>query len=219
MVTPMKLSIFNLSILLLLALPFSAQANRPDSVNVVKYEHQLERYRENWARLIPQYSKVQFAGGMGMFSFGVGWDYGRKEQWETDLMFGFVPKFSNNKTNWIVTLKQNYIPWRLFNDKKFSFEPFETGLSINKVAADNFWGKEPSKYNGPYYRFATAIRFNFFVGQRVQIKLSKKKLHKSITFYYEVGTNDLYLVSLFTNKYLSLTDIVSVSFGAKFKVF
>lgn len=215
----MKLSIFKFIILLLLLLPLSGKANKRDSLQEVKYEHQLERYREHWAKLIPQYSKLQFAGGMGMFSFGFGWDYGKKEQWETDLMFGFVPKFSNNKTNWIVTLKQNYIPWRLFEDKKFSFEPFETGLSVNKVAADNFWGQEPSKYNGPYYRFATAIRFNLFVGQRVQMKMSKKKIHKSITLYYEVGTNDLYLVSLFTNKYLDFTDILSLSFGAKFKVF
>lgn len=222
MVTAMRLSIINLLLLFLLLLPDSAQARiKEDSLKMeLRYQQQLEKYKSNWSKLIPHYTKIQFAGGMGMLSLGLGWDYGKKEQWETDLMLGFVPKFSNKKVNLSVTLKQNYIPWKVpIKNSSFSFEPFETGLYINKITADNFWAKEPDKYGGPYYRFATSVRFYLFVGQRWEIKLSKKIVHKSITLFYEASICDLYMVSILTNKYLNFSDVVSLSFGAKFKVF
>ena len=35
------------------------------------------RYDERWERLKPTHLKWQYAGGMGLNSVGVGWDYGR----------------------------------------------------------------------------------------------------------------------------------------------
>ena len=40
--------------------------------------------------LIPTHTKIQFAGNMGLLSFGTGWDYGRRNQWETDVFFGIA---------------------------------------------------------------------------------------------------------------------------------
>ena len=42
--------------------------------------------------LIPTHTKSQFAGNMGLLSFGTGWDYGRRNQWETDVFFGVLPR-------------------------------------------------------------------------------------------------------------------------------
>ena len=36
------------------------------------------RYDERWERLKPTHLKWQYAGGMGLNSVGVGWDYGRR---------------------------------------------------------------------------------------------------------------------------------------------
>ena len=47
------------------------------------------RYDERWERLKPTHLKWQYAGGMGLNSVGVGWDYGRRCQWETDFQVGF----------------------------------------------------------------------------------------------------------------------------------
>ena len=55
------------------------------------YERSAQRYQSAWAKLIPRYSKLQFAGSIGMFSIGTGWDY-YHGHWETDLLLGFVPK-------------------------------------------------------------------------------------------------------------------------------
>ena len=35
---------------------------------------------------------------MGLLSFGTGWDYGKRNQWETDILLGFIPKYSAKKT-------------------------------------------------------------------------------------------------------------------------
>ena len=61
-----------------------------------RHQRKLEQYKSGWNRLIPKYQNVQYAGSMGLLSLGVGWDYGRKKQWETEIMFGLVPRFSSN---------------------------------------------------------------------------------------------------------------------------
>ena len=55
------------------------------------YERSAQRYQSAWAKLTPRYSKLQFAGSMGMLSVGTGWDY-YHGHWETDLLLGFIPK-------------------------------------------------------------------------------------------------------------------------------
>lgn len=43
-----------------------------------KYDKRVHRYRRNWEKLIPTHTKIQFAGNMGLLSFGTGWDYGKR---------------------------------------------------------------------------------------------------------------------------------------------
>lgn len=87
--------------------------NKAEESASMRYEKKVERYKRGWARLIPQYEKLQYAGSMGLISVGFGWDYGRKEQWETDVFLGYLPRFSGNKGHVTLTLKENYIPWKL----------------------------------------------------------------------------------------------------------
>ena len=96
-----------------------------------KYDKRIHRFRKGWNSLIPTHNKIQFAGNMGMFSFGTGWDYGRRDQWETDLFLGFIPKHDSHRTKLTMTLKQNYMPWSLELGKGFSTEP----LSCKELSA------------------------------------------------------------------------------------
>lgn len=171
-----------------------------------------------WNKILPDYSKIQYAGGMGMFSFGTGWAYGRKNQWETDFFIGFVPHFYENRATMTLTLKQNYIPWSIRISKRFSFEPLESGLYFTYLASKKFWGKEPKKYGGPYYRYMQDLRANIFLGQRLKWDFEGYRLPacKAITLYYEVSTNDLYLLSYIPNaSSLDLWDILVFSAGIK----
>ena len=182
----------------------------------------MEKYQDFWQKLIPTYTKLQFAGSMGLLSMGMGWDYGKSDQWETDLLFGFVPQYSSSGVMITSTIKQNYMPWRIPLDNGFMLEPLSCGLYSNAVLFnDDFWEREPDRYPSGYYKFSTKVRFNIFLGQRInyQIKHKNRHLAKRVSFFYEISSNDLYLFNVFKNKYLKPKDYLSLSLGLKMQIF
>jgi len=179
-----------------------------------------KNYRAGWAILLPEYAKLQYAGSMGFLSLGGGWDYGKEKHWETDLFIGFLPHYSTSKNKITFTLKQNYIPWKLDAGSKFVIEPLTTGLYLNTIWGRDFWVKELEKYPNSYYAFSSKIRINVFVGQRITYKFKENRdIIKSATFFYEVSTNDLYLLSAVNNAYLKPKDYLVLSLGFKVQLF
>lgn len=195
-----------------------AQETTADTLS--RYERKLNKYAYRWQQLIPRYQKLQFAGSMGFLSFGVGWEYGR-DHWETDILFGFIPKFEDDEANVTFTLKQNYIPWDLhIRNGPWSFAPLTTGLYMNSILDSRFWKREPRKYPDSYYKFSTRIRFHIFMGQRITYHIpNPKRLHKSISAFYELSTCDLYFISAVSNRSIKAKDYLSLSFGIKLQVF
>lgn len=184
------------------------------------YERRIERYQSQWEKLIPTHQKIQYAGGMGLLSVGIGWDYGKNDQWETDVFLGFLPKYTTKRSKVTFTLKQNFIPWKKMLNSKFSIDPLACGLYVNTIFDGDFWVNEPDKYPNGYYSFSTKMRFNIYVGQRITFHIPPEKrfFTKNITAFYEISTNDLYLVSAFTNSSLKPTDYLRLSFGLKFQL-
>lgn len=198
----------------LLFLPVIASAQN-------KYDKRVHKYRRTWEKLIPTHTKIQFAGDMGLLSFGTGWDYGKKNQWETDVFLGFIPKYSSNDFKMTFTLKQNYMPWSIELGKGFSTEPLSCGIYFNTVMNDDFWAKEPDRYPKGYYGFSTKIRTHVFLGQRLTYDIAhdKRITAKSITLFYEISTCDLYVISAFGNSYLKPKDYLRLSLGLKLQLF
>ena len=168
-----------------------------------RYDKRVHRYRKHWESLIPTHTKLQFAGNMGLLSLGTGWDYGKRNQWETDILFGILPKYDSKRTKITMTLKQNYMPW---------------SISLGK---GEFWTHEPDRYPKGYYGFSSKVRIHAFLGQRLTYNIPPRwRLGaRAITFYYEISTCDLYIVSAFLNKYLKPKDYLSLSFGLKTQLF
>lgn len=187
---------------------------------VVGYDKKIEKMYSRWNRLIPSYSKVQFAGSMGLISVGTGWNYGKNKQWETDLLFGIVPRYSTRKVKATMTIKQNFIPWKCRLNETFNLKPLTTGLYINTVFGEKFWRSEPSKYPNNYYKFSTKLRPSIFVGQALEYEFdtSKKVFCKSVTFFYEISTNELYVMSAVTNESIKVKDILGLSLGIKIQI-
>lgn len=185
-----------------------------------RYKKRVENYRNLWESLMPTYSKLQYAGGMGWLSAGVGWSYGKNHQWETDVFLGFIPRYSSDNAKMTMTLKQNFIPWRKELNETLTLEPLACGLYFNTVFSDEFWTKEPDRYPKGYYNFSTRVRSHIYVGQRLRINIPDKKrfFSRSITAFYEISSCDLYIVSAFTN-HLNLDDYLRLSFGLKFDIF
>ena len=157
---------------------------------------------------------------MGLLSFGTGWDYGKRNQWETDILLGVLPKYQSKRTKLTFTLKQNYMPWSLDLGRQFSVEPLACGMYLNTVFGDEFWTHEPERYPKGYYGFSSKVRIHAFLGQRITYDIDPRRRFtaKAITFFYEISTCDLYVVSAFTNKYLKPKDYLSLSFGIKLQL-
>lgn len=171
-----------------------------------------------WEKLMPRYVKLQFAGSMGMLSVGPGWNYG-KNHWETDLLFGLVPRNTDRHAMATMTLKQNYIPWHIGAGEHFTIEPLSCGMYVNTLFDRDFWVKNPERYPKGYYTFSTRIRMHVFLGERLTLHLKKKKWRpRSLTFFYELSSCDLYLISAVTNHYLRPRDYLSLSFGLKVQI-
>lgn len=186
-----------------------------------RYDRRVHRYRKHWEALIPTHTKIQFAGNMGLLSFGTGWDYGKHNQWETDFFLGVLPKYQSERTKMTFTLKQNYIPWSLqIKESRFSAEPLTCGMYLNTIFGDEFWTHEPDRYPKGYYGFSSKVRFHIFLGQRITYDIDPKRRFtaKAITFFYELSTCDLYVISAATNKYLKPKDYLSLSFGLKLQL-
>lgn len=182
-----------------------------------KRERAIARYQRNWNGLIPRQAKLQFAGSMGMFSSGPGWYYGKRNQWETDFYIGFIPKINGSKGHLTTTLKQTYTPFHIRLNDRLGLEPLTSGIYISKIFGEYFWSRLPEKYPKGYYFWAVNTRFHVFVGQSISFKASEKMIGKEMAFFYEFNTNDLYLISAVQNKTIGLKDIVSLSFGLRYR--
>lgn len=195
------------------------------SLNVIAQEAYQERIKKSqtfWEGLIPSHTKIQYAGGIGLVSAGLGWDYGKSNQWETDVMLGFVPSYSTQRAKATFTLKQSFFAWnnrRISN--KITLDPLACGLAANTIFDGEFWVNEPDKYPSGYYSFSTKLRFWVYMGQRITLHIPEEKRYmaRSITAFYEVTSCDLYLFSAFTNSYLKPKDYLRLAVGLKFHIF
>ena len=184
---------------------------------LTRYDRRIMRYRKHWDLLIPTSGIIQTCGNMGIVSLGIGWEYGKRRQWETQLLFGYIPKFSSDDEKFTMTLKENFIPWRRNIGKGWWFEPLECSLYFNTVFGHDFWTKQPTKYESGYYPFSTRIRPNIALGERFKYDIphNKRKRIKSITFFYELGTTDIYFMRFYRNGNASFWDVFGLSIGAK----
>lgn len=178
----MRWSITKSLLLLVVALPLlcGAQEYTSDTLpaspamvtpRLSKNERFVKRFSSTWESLIPRYFKFQFAGSIGIFSVGTGWDYGHHRQWETDVMLGLIPRCSSRRAKATFTLRQYYIPWNIqlgmYKGDDYSVAPLRCCLFFNTVYGDEFWTQEPDRYPSGYYNFSTRIRIGCSLGQSV----------------------------------------------------
>ncbi len=226
----MKWNRFIFSILLLF---FILPAVADDSIYVQqvkesRYDQRVNKYRKHWAALIPTQFVIQNAGNMGILSAGIGWDYGKRRQWETNLLVGFIPAHQTTRAKLTTTLKENYIPWSicltpdasLETTGRWSIEPLTASIYLNTVYGHEFWKSQPRRYPDKYYEFmSTKFRLNIALGQRLtfQIPKSRQRHNKSMSLFYEVSTCDLYVRSMFQDGSVRLKDILGLSIGVNFQ--
>lgn len=206
------------AVALLLSLSASGQQDSTSIRTEQKKTARQAAIRRKWDNLIPRQTKLQFAGSMGMFSQSVGWYYGKHKRWETDFFLGFIPPLDGMDGHITTTLKQTYSPWKIGHRKELSFTPLCTGIYINKIFGEDFWQKLPKRYPDKYYFWMLNTRVNIFAGQALSLRLDKISVSgNELSFFYEVSTNDLYIMSALDNRTLKLTDIIGLSLGLRYR--
>lgn len=173
------------------------------------------------AKIIPNQCTIQYAGSVGLISVGVGWHYGKKDDWETEVLLGIVPKYHSSQIKASLTFKQRYVPFRVTLGSRWCLHPLTTGFYFNSIFGEGFWASQPSRYPKSYYGFATKVRAGVYAGSRIYYKFSQfnKKCMQGIALYYELGAGDLQLVSALPNKRVKLGDILSLALGVTIDFF
>lgn len=199
--------------------PCSPKGADSDSISPApgRFDHRVHRVRRYWANLIPTQVVVQNAGNMGFASAGVGWEYGKRGQWETHLLWGFIPKYDSGRAHLTQTIKENYIPWSISFNDWLALEPLEATMYVNTVYGHEFWRSQPGRYPDKYYEaLSTKFRINVGVGQRLTLSLNPNKyFFKGVTLFYEISSCDLYIRSLFQGTAISFWDTIGLSIGVK----
>lgn len=184
---------------------------------VTPYEQRVIDRKKAWTKLMPDLFTVQYAGGIGMFSGGIGWHYGRSRQFETHLLVGFTPKQRPYPAYWTVTLRETYNPWRLAIGKSFAVKPLSVNLALNSILHHEFWTSEPDRYPKGYYGFSSRMRIHLGVGQRFifVVPESKRRIFSRVAVYYEVSTCDLYIRQKALNHNIPWRDILTLGVGVQ----
>lgn len=189
-----------LSTFLLLAATMAARAAPPDSLRA-----------RPW--YVPHHALGQFAGGQGLVALGLGYTHRRLD---LDVLAGYVPGRFSITPMGIYTLKATFSPWQLpLGTSRWQLRPLSTGGMVSHTASAGFNKTRDSKYEPGYYWWSAHTRLAGFVGGRLAYRLAGPR-PRYASLYYELGTNDLYLTSIWHNMgQLPLASILTLGVGVK----
>ena len=166
-------------------------------------------------KLVPHHARLQYGGGIGMVSAGIGYS-NKNKKLEADLMYGYVPAGSLGVEIHSATLKFQWIPLKTLHKGNIFLQPLVTGILVNHSFGDQYFGFKPDDYPYSYYNFPTSINSALLLGSLVGTKFPGSKTIKGLGFYYEFSVFDRELASFVTNtRSLELHDILTIGFGFK----
>lgn len=171
--------------------------------------------------LVPDNAIVQFAGSIGYFSVGAGYDLFKNKKGILDFNYGYVPADKGGELH-IVTAKFAYKFYEIKLKDWGKFYPFNPGF----FASYTFHPKLSYRFNqhvfpDNYYYWSEALRPNLSIGNEIEFnmkKIWKDSGIKAISLYSEMNTNDYYIVNYFQNtSALTLADIFQLGIGMRVK--
>ncbi|WP_343330157.1 hypothetical protein [Polaribacter staleyi] len=163
---------------------------------------------------VPDYVKAQFAGNIGLFSVGAGYQLFDKVLY-TELLYGFVPKSASKADDiHLITIKNTFPLFRKKIGDNLTLTPI-AGIATTLDIGTTSFTTLPKKYPEGYY-VPTAIHFTLFGGVMLHKDFKKSKLFKGVDFYAELGTVETYLWYALATKEVDLVDVFSTSIGVNF---
>ncbi len=166
-------------------------------------------------RALPDFGVVQYAGSIGYFSAGLGYDI-FKSNARFSLHYGIVPPNVGGRLN-IVSAKLIFKPVTFDLGKRLKLNPFDIGIMGSYTYGDDFKEEWPEGVHPEgYYWWNPAIRSHLAMESAMTYLFAKKNKLKAITGYVEFNTNDLYIVSFAKNtSSVSFWKIVKLGAGVR----
>ncbi len=118
----------------------------------------LSQEKKKGDGIIPDYVKIQFAGGIGVFAVGIGYD-SRNTKLEGDFIYGYVPKKIGGITIHTVSSKITWLPIKKIELKNLIVKPISFGLLVNYTFGKQYFLFSPENYPFNYYDHPTALHF------------------------------------------------------------
>ncbi|TDQ11878.1 hypothetical protein [Pedobacter metabolipauper] len=171
--------------------------------------------------LIPDEAIMQYAGSIGYFSVGGGYELFKNKRGNLDINYGYVPESKGGELH-IVTAKFAYRPFVIKISDWAKIYPFNPGVFVTYTFHKDLSFNFPSEtYPKGYYYWSEAIRPHLSISNEFQFvgeEVLKKTGLKAVSIYSEFNTNDFYLVNYFQNSTaLKITDIFKVGIGLRVK--
>ncbi|GAA4018979.1 hypothetical protein GCM10022408_36160 [Hymenobacter fastidiosus] len=196
------------AVVTLLSAP-AAQASDPEVAPAPKAKAAHPWYR-------PRHLMVQTGGGLGMVAVGAGYSYANNKV-ETDILLGYVPKRFAGSTLSLASVKLLYSPFTLRITDQWQVKPLTVGAYLSYTHG-TLNDEERGQYTKDYYWFSTDTRYGPLAGSRLSYLRPGRNgsAPKAVSLYYELGSNDLYLISYAQNrKGLSFGQVLTLAIGVK----
>jgi len=164
---------------------------------------------------IPSHAVSQYAGDLGFLSVGAG--YGIKENKLTiDFLFGYLPEFAGGIDIITLNTKTVYRPWyKSILQKQHRFAPIQFGLYSSYSIGEQYTKLNKEDYPEGYYWWITNTRFGVTLGQSIILLSKDNSKIKAKEVYYEFGTNDLLIFSLFENEEICIYEVTHFDCGIR----
>jgi len=164
-------------------------------------------------KLIPDYAKLQFAGGIGLVSVGVGYTFFHQKL-DISMFYGYVPKAFSVDDLHSISLQSTFKFFSIKTKHHIEILPLNIGWFAHHTFGNEYWVKLPDNYPEGYYWWSPGRNAGVFLGGEIKTKLFANKTPASGTaFYVRVGSRGLYLASKFGNSSIPLSDIIELGFG------
>ncbi len=165
---------------------------------------------------LPDYVKLQYAGGIGFMSIGVGYTF-FKNRLDVTMFYGYVPKAFSVTDLHSISLQLTVKLLKFDINENIQLLPLNFGWYAHHTFGNEFWVKLPDKYSKGYYWWSPGRNAGIFIGSEIKTKLFASKIPASGTaFYIRIGSRGLYLASKFGNSTIPLKDIIELGFGIAF---
>ncbi|HAN18121.1 MAG: hypothetical protein A2X13_04110 [Bacteroidetes bacterium GWC2_33_15] len=199
----LKTLIFKIILIFFLGLiPIGVYANNRDSTFSFKA-----------TLLLPDYVKLQYAGGIGFISPGLGYTF-LKHRLDITLFYGYIPSFLSSDDLHSISLQFTGKIFKFSLKKDIDVLPLNIGFFLHHNFGEEYWVTLPSHYPENYYWWSPGRMGGIFIGGEIRTKLLAHYTPASgLAFYFRVGSRGLYLTSAWDNSEIQFTDILELGFG------